>query len=335
MRNQHNLQGMKLGINQVYTRIARTIRSRRTIAIGFAGSLMLSQLCISCKDTSESDYSVKMMGSCRQQTSIRIVDETRGLAPNARVDAKPEDSAFKNYVNTISKYVFTRVDEMGQCHENGYDNPQVELVFIYRPITYCKVPPFNFERTQSNDSKHLDSPWVKLSMSKSSKLIVRAAFIWNERQLLFDQAVLSDPQTVSPIQPLLPLSGDVYSQFLDNYKSYTQKYEYVGQEREADKVFQAKKAAAIAKLNLPPDIMWLFDRTGGFLSGTSNIVGTIHYVGDKRRVSYINLTKTLLNLRFASEQKEQSYQRVLDLKDVFNIDKYRIKSPRKDKGEKS
>jgi hypothetical protein len=231
------------------------MRSRRTFIIGFAASLTLSQLCLSCQDTSESDYSVKMIGSCRQPTSIRIIDETRGLLPNARVNTKPEDSAFKNYVNTISKYVFTRVDEMGQCHENGYDNPQVELVFIYRPLTYCKVPPFNFERTQSNDFKHLDSPWVKLSMSKSSKLTVRAAFFWSDRQLLFDQAVLSDPHTALPTQPILPLGGDIYDQFLDNYENYEQQYEFVGMEQRADKLFQAKKAEEIAKLNLPPDVM--------------------------------------------------------------------------------
>jgi hypothetical protein len=331
MRYQNNLQEMKLVVSRISSRITRIIRSRKTFIIGFAASLTLSQLCLSCQDTSKSDYSVKMMGSCRQQTSIRIIDESNGLNPNARVNTKSQDLPFKNYVNTVSKYVFTRIDEMGQCHENGQDNPQVELVFIYRPLTYCKIPPFNVERTQSNDFKHLDSPWVKLSMTKSSKLIVRAAFIWNDRQLLFDQAVLSDPHTVLPIQPLQPLGDDIYWQFMHDYKSYKAKYVYVGQEREAEKSFQAKKAEAIAKLNLPPDIMWLFSHSGES-DGKLDIIDTMHYTGEKRRVSYINLTKTLLNLRFASEQKEQSYQRVLDLKDVFNIDKYRINSHRKDKG---
>jgi hypothetical protein len=328
MRYQNNLQVMKLVVSRISLRIDRIIRSRKTIAIGFAASLTLSQLCVSCKDTSASDYSVKTIGSCRQQTSIRIIDEANGLGPNARVNTKPEDSAFKNYVNTISKYVFTRVDEMSQCHKNGQDNPQVEIVFIYRHITYCKVPPFNFERTQSKDFNHLDSPWVKLSMSKSSKLIVRAAFVWNERQLLFDQAVLSDPH-IAPVETLLPLDGGIYSQFLDNYKSYKEEYEYVRPERQAEKSFQAKKAEAIAKLNLPPDIMWLFSHGGVAM----DITGAVQHT-EERRVSYINLTKTLLNLRFASEQKEQRYQSVLDLKDVFNIDKYRIDSPYKDKGEK-
>jgi hypothetical protein len=327
MRYQNNLQGMKLVVSRISSRVDRIIRSRKTFIIGFTASLTLSQLCVSCQDTSASDYSVKMMGSCRQQTSIRIIDESNGLSPNALANTRSQDSAFKNYVNTIAKYVFTRVDEMGQCKENGQDNPQIELVFIYRPITYCKVPPFNFERTQSNNSKHLDSPWVKLSMSKSSKLIVRAAFIWNERQLLFDQAVMSDPHAVLPIQPLLPLDGGIYSQFLDDYKSYEDKYTLVSREREAEKSFQAKKAEAIAKLNLPPDIMWLFSHRGLAI----DIVSAVQHTGE-RRVSYINLTKTLLNLHFASEQREHSYQSILDLKDVFKIDKYRINSPRKDKG---
>jgi hypothetical protein len=330
MRYQNNLQGMKLVVSRISSRVDRIVRSRKTITIGLATSLMLSQLFVSCKDTSASDYLVKTMGSCRQQTSIRIIDETNGFAPNARVDTKPEASAFKNYVNTISKYVFTRVDEMGQCHENGQDSPQVELVFIYRPLLKCKGKPFNFERTQSKDFNHLDSPWVKLSMSKSSKLIVSAAFVWNERQFLFDQAVLSDPHII-PIEPLLSLDDSIFSQFADSYMSYREKYEYVRLERQAKKSFQAEKAEAIAKLNLPPDIMWLLSHSRNY---DGILQPSIQETVEKRRVSYINLTKTLLNLRFASEHKEQSYERVLDLKDVFNIDKYRINSPYKDKGEK-
>jgi hypothetical protein len=282
--------------------IALRVRSRKPIAVGFAAWLMLSQLCLSCTDTSRSDYSVKTMGSCHQQTYIRIIDESNGISNNAGATKKP--SAFKNYVNTISKYVFMRIDEMGQCKEN----PQVELVFIYRPLTDCKIAPFNFEQTQSNDFKHLDSPWVKLSMSKSSKLIVRTAFLWNERQFLFDQVILLDPQ-IEPIKPLLPLEGGSYSKSIyDDYEKY----------RNAP----SREAEAAARVNLfkrlPPDIIWLFRHSGSFG------IQAIHETTRERADQYIDITKILINRRFSLEQAEQHYTSVLDLEDVFNLDKYRI-----------
>jgi hypothetical protein len=282
--------------------IALRVRSRKPIAVGFAAWLMLSQLCLSCTDTSRSDYSVKTMGSCHQQTYIRIIDESNGISNNAGATKKP--SAFKNYVNTISKYVFMRIDEMGQCKEN----PQVELVFIYRPLTDCKIAPFNFERTKSNDFNQLDSPWLKLSMSKSSRLIVRAAFLWSERQFLFDQAILSDPQ-IEPIKPLLPLEGGSYSKSIyDDYEKY----------RNAP----SREAEAAARVNLfkrlPPDIIWLFRHSGSFG------IQAIHETTGERADQYIDITKILINRRFSLEQAEQHYTSVLDLEDVFNLDKYRI-----------
>jgi hypothetical protein len=44
--------------------------------------------------------------------------------------------------------------------------------------------------------------------------------------------------------------------------------------------------------------------------------------GEKR--GYGNLTKALIDQLFAKPQTEIRYDCVLDLKDIFNIDKYRI-----------
>jgi hypothetical protein len=322
-----NVKLRKLSTNTMILNISIALRirwrslsegkSRKPIAIGFAAWLIISQLCGGCKDTSKSDYSVKTMGSCNQQASIRIIDETNGItpngiAPNSRRDASPVALSFKNYVNTISKYVFIRIDEMGACKGNRKDDPQVELVFIYRPLTDCKIAPFNFERTQSDDFNHLDSPWVKLSMSRSPKLIVRAAFLWSERQFLFDQAILSNPQIV-PIKTLLPLESGSYSKFVDDYEKNVLSFS------------RKARGAAVANISkqLPADIVWLFGHSRSF---TWALDPGMRETVEKGKENYINITKKLLNLRFTSVQREQNYQSVLDIKDVFNTDKYRIDS---------
>jgi hypothetical protein len=129
-------------------KIDRLIRSRKTIAIVLVVSLIMIQLCQSCANTSKSEYFVKTEGSCHQQTSIKIIDESNGVVPAGRVTATSRNSHFKHYVNSISKHVFTKVDEMGRCQGNWYD-PKVELVFVYRPLISEKILPFNFEPTNS------------------------------------------------------------------------------------------------------------------------------------------------------------------------------------------
>jgi hypothetical protein len=156
---------------------------------------------------------------------------------------------------------------------------------------------------------------VKLAITSSPKLFVRVAFIWNERQFLLDQAVLSGARA-SPNVPLLPIDRDILSQF---------EQDYIGIERNS--LSKEAKAAAQANLTgLPPDTIWLFRQApsldwAGLLTEQA-LEKTITQGTEKN----IELTKALLNRRFASRQKEQRYHSVLDLQDMFDIDKYRIKS---------
>jgi hypothetical protein len=259
---------------------------------------------------------MKTVGSCHQQTSIKIIDETGGSDPQPRSIRNSQNSPFKNYVNTISKHFFTKIDAMGQCQGNWIGNPQVELVFVYRPLISYGIAPFNFERTQSNDTKHLDSPWIKLTMSKSPRSIVRAVFIWNERQFLLDQAVLLDA-TTAPTKPPVPIDERIYQQFIRDYI-------------DTDSVIlsssKAAKANALTNLSkrLPPDVIWLLRHSAIESDPPTPLRSTMDETIKQRADIYINLSKSLLDRRFASAQSEQRYDSVLDLKDVFNIDKYRI-----------
>jgi hypothetical protein len=311
MRLKNNWYDVKSILRQV----ERLIRTRKTITIAFVVSLILTQLCGSCTDTSKSDYVVKTIGSCHRQTSMRIIDETGGIDSSRTSVKTRRNTPFKFYVNTISKHVFTKIDEMGLCQKDGQGDPEVELVFIYRPIVSHQIPPFKFERTRSDDTQQVDSPWVQLTMNKSPRFFLRAAFLLNERQFLFDQALLSDTRAV-PTNPLIPFNPDTYSQFLDDYKN-------------AVLLAPSKEVQDAAQVNiskrLPADILWLFRHAGqieGVLSNRQAIWDTL----DRGSAQYIELTLALLKHRLASVQIEQRYNSVLDLKDVFNIDKYRIKS---------
>jgi hypothetical protein len=301
-------------------------KSRKPIAVGFAVWLIISQLCGGCTDTSKSDYSVEAMGSCRQQTSIRIIDETNGVdTRGSRYVATSQDPRFRDYVNTISTYVFKKIDAMGQCK----NNPQVELVFVYRPRISQGIAPFNFEQTKSGQTQYLDSPWVKLTIDRSPKLIVRGAFIWNERQFLFDQALLSGARA-DPTKPLLPIDLDTLKKFVEDYKKNVvmiprQEASKVSGPDNASRRLKESETAALSQISqrLPADLIWVC-RQMSFGDGPPIRSELLQETISERATAYIDISKALVDRRFSSIQPQQYYQSVLDLNDIFNINKYRI-----------
>jgi hypothetical protein len=324
VRNKNNLQGVRSIVSQICSRIPRIMHSRKTISSGFALSVVLIQLCGGCKDTSKSEYFVQTIGICHKKTSIKIIDESNRIVTAGRFNSTSQNPYFKNYVNTISRYVFAKIDKMGQCQ----DNPQVELTFVYRPLISQRIAPFNFEQTKSDKTQYLDSPWAKLTIDKTANPLVSAAFIWNERQFLFDQALLSGARS-DPSKPLLPIDRDIFWQFIEDYK----KSVVIASQRaafaengvdNASRRLKKSRAIALSQISqrLPADVIWLSGHMGlgSEFPGDNAMDGTIK----QGTTAYINLTKILLDRRFSSVQPDQHYQSIFDLKDIFNIQKYRI-----------
>jgi hypothetical protein len=218
MRDKHNSHLTNLKID-------RRIRPRKTINCVLAALLIGStQLLVGCE---KSTHYLKTVGSCNQQTTIKIFDETGGIDPTAikisdssgnyAYQSKPvntiENEHFKNYVTSVSKYVFAKVDAMDRCQGTS-DKPQVELVFVYRPTISGGITPLDFQPNISGTNQ-LNSPWAKLALNKnknnSSDLKMQAVFIWNERQFVFDKEVNcgwhdADGEPLLPIDlPLLPI----------------------------------------------------------------------------------------------------------------------------------
>ncbi|MEG5081296.1 hypothetical protein QUB53_11595 [Microcoleus sp. AT8-B4] len=295
------------------------IRSYKTIAIIFIASLLINVLAI------KSTYSQQ---NCpKVQTSIQSIDETgvKGLSGTS-IDTL-RDSPFKNYVTILSQQVSAKIDDRAQCHGDLKSSPEVKLFFVYRPLvkyrrlvtsTTAPVAPFNLERTQSNGTRHLDSPWVKLTFSRSPRLVVRAVFLWNERQFLFDQALMSGIRA-SPTNPLVPIDEPIFEQFVQDY---------------TDSVLLVPSPEAVSagqtsiSKRLPPEILWLFrnasQSTRSPFSG--RVDSALRSAVGLAASGYTDLTKALVDQFFASETTESRYESVLDLKDLFTLDRYRIKN---------
>ncbi len=312
MRSKSNLQGVRSIVSQICSRIPRIIRSRKTFVIGFTASLILSQLCLSCLKVDKSTHYVKMLGSCNQQADIKIFDETGGSDPYGKTADTIGDKHFKTYVNTISKYIFTKIDKMGQC-DNTSEKPQVQLVFVYRPAISRGIAPYNDSiPTKSQDNRYLDSPWIKLSLDKSPKHNVRGVFVWNERQFLFDQALVFGWQK-SDTKPLLPIELETFDRWQWSYRTGSQ-----------------NKAANLFK-QLPPDIQWLFKC--GWIDdvqmGGNTGMGSLDDAIKSEKSGYTKLNNMLIDRLFNSSKSNIYYDNILDLKNILNVYKYPIDSHEK------
>jgi hypothetical protein len=306
------------------TKIAQKFQHYKTVLIVVALLIISTQLWVGYRKEAQSTHYLKTVGSCNQPATIKIYDETGGIDPTGiqtfdpwgdyTYSSKPvntlENKHFKNYVTAVSKYVFTKVDAMGLCQADS-GQPQVDLVFVYRPAISRGITPFNFQPQKSQDTKQLDSPWVKLTLDTSPKLHLRAVFVWNERQFLLDQAVIMVGRRSPEIEPLLPIDLDTFDRWA----------------RERDRLHLTSQGTNFGKFikQLPPDIRWIFIQwsTGG-KSGREQAIEQIRDVTEKEKIGYTDLNQALINNFFTSTKMGIYYNSVLDLKNTFNIDKYRM-----------
>jgi hypothetical protein len=104
-------------------KIAQKFRHYKTVAIVVALLIISTQLWVGYRKEAQSTHYLKTVGSCNQPTTIKIYDETGGVDPgaslsfdgvNRRYSSKlvniMENKPFKNYVTTVSKYVFAKVE---------------------------------------------------------------------------------------------------------------------------------------------------------------------------------------------------------------------------------
>ena len=259
--------------------------------------------------------------SCQKvQTSIQIIDEADGRQLSGTSIATLQSSPFKSYATTLSEHVSARIDEITQCHDDLKSSPEVKLFFIYRPLvrslTAPTVAPFNLERTQSNITRHLNSPWVKLTFNRSPLLVVRAVFVWNERQFLLDQALMSGIRA-PPTKPLVSIDDRIFGQFVQDYMDSV----LLASSPEA----QSAAQASISK-RLPAEILWLFRHAwqSTLAPFSMEVDHALRSTVERTVIGYTDLTKALVDQFFASETTEICYESVLDLKNLFPLDHYRV-----------
>ena len=137
---------------------------------------------------------------------------------------------------------------------------------------------------------------------------MRAVFVWNERQFLHDQALIILGRRSSDTRPLLPIDLETFDRWA----------------RERDRLKLSSEGAKFIR-QLPPDIRWIFIHwVSDGKSQREEAMETIRRVTEEEKIGYTNLNQALIDRLFISSKTEIDYNSILDLKDTFNIDKYRM-----------
>jgi hypothetical protein len=174
------------------------------------------------------------------------------------------------------------------------------------------APPPELDTSLPNITCHLDSPWLKLVIRHSHPPLIQGVFLWNERQFLGDQALLSN-QNLSLNSPLVPLSNRLFQQYAADYAD--------------SEILRLPSGKSNITERIPFDVLWLFRNSPQttFIPFSDAARSSMNTILKRATENYINLTQKLFDQCFASTQKvDQRYETVLDLRNTISLEQYQI-----------
>lgn len=251
------------------------------------------------------------------QYSLQIIDEGRGSEPHGSVD-EVRDPLFKEFVASVSHYVLTTMSPSGSAEKISDNGAPVQLLFVRRPLigSASAGAALPGDGPPPEGARHLESPWVKLTIGPPESCYVRAVFIWSERQFLLDQAVM-DGADVSPNEPLSVIETTQFQQWANEYAEAV-----IGEPSREVRV------SAVARLSerIPPDVLWLFRHAWQstlapfYLGAERDLHATIERVAG----AYTDLTIGVVDRFLESDSVEKRHDDILALRDIVPFDAYRF-----------
>ncbi|MCE2718531.1 MAG: hypothetical protein ACK6A9_17435 [Dolichospermum sp.] len=248
--------------------------------------------------------------------TIRIIDDS--VTSEVRSIKAVNDPYFNSFITSLTDYISAKFSGAGSCKDNSGEEPINRLIFVRLPLVTSGNDPLapspELDTSLPEITCHLDSPWLKLVIRHSHPPLIQGVFLWNERQFLWDQVLLSG-QRPSLTQPLIPLSNRLFQQYAADYAGSEIMRSPSGENPQP----------SISK-RIPADVLWLFRHSWQSTRGPfSNIAqSAMRKTVEQSANGYTNLTKTLVDQCFTSGKTEIRYKNVLDLQQIFSLDQYRI-----------
>jgi hypothetical protein len=252
--------------------------------------------------------------------SLQIIDDSASKTVLTSTKAV-NDQYFRSFIDSLSAHVLSKFEGAPPCQRQADSESRINLVFVRLPLVTSGdepiAPPPLLPQSLSGDGCRLDSPWVKLLIHPTDGVKVDAVFIWNERQFLLDQLLLSEKHDPSP-SSLMSIPNSLFEQYAQEYAA-------------AEISHSPKSSRSDVNLagRIPEDILWLFrhawQSTRGRFSGIarSAMKATLEKSGD----GYTRFVMTLFDQCFVCQVEEQQYANILDVVDVIPLEEYLLPSP--------
>lgn len=246
---------------------------------------------------------------------IRIIDGSATQQPEISSVEAVNDPHFRSFITSVLGHVLPKSLEEIPFEKNSNNKPMINLVFVRYPLVASENRPIlpvpSLDVPKSGLICRLDSPWVKLVIRQSAPPLVQAVFIWNERQFLIDQVLLSD-ESHSLITPPIPLTNSLFMQYSKDY---------------ADFITQL---SAPAPEHIPADILWLFRKSWQSTRGPfwneamSSNKATVERIANSYTSLVLTLSDQCLEPLIDTSNFKIRYESILNLKDIFALDSYQI-----------
>jgi hypothetical protein len=218
---------------------------------------------------------------------------------------------FHAFITAVTEHVAARLARDKLCMDSADSKNRFRLQFVYwnldmTPGFPVPEPPFG---AFLPDSCWISSPWIDLVLERRPVPSVRGVVRWNERQFLADQAVLAGAKNVPPGIAMPLKRGE------SGLGHFAWEYE--------DTETPPRPAAKPIEERVPPDLLWLFRRSGGepFLASVAYVM---HKATEKGAEGYTKLVLALIDRCFASDEAILHYDSILDVADPILFKQYRI-----------
>ncbi|PHR25415.1 MAG: hypothetical protein COA37_00810 [Hoeflea sp.] len=232
-----------------------------------------------------------------------------------------KDSEFDAYVDSITDHIRGK---MRSDKEHGAAKPNhmfAQTRFFYVPLFNRKVSGESLSsslREMGQDEEFcIESPWIQVIRNKNSG-VLRADFLWNERQFLIDQVLLDSPNTAN-LGTGKPMKEQEIDGFIDDYEETVLNVPF-GEEKEA--------ALRDVSKRVPAEFVWLMVRAWQTTRGPfqSEIRSAIHELIVKAASGYTNLTKDAIGLCLTKSNNHYLFPNIISFSahDKVKIDDYDI-----------
>jgi hypothetical protein len=253
---------------------------------------------------------IKREWRCNQYGhSIQIWDDS--VTPSSATIDTITDPGFKSFVKLLSAHIASKVPPSNTCQKAGRHPSDIRLIFIRYPLVTSgeesMIPPPKLKSDPRESSCQLASPWLNLKITRTQQPTVEGIFIWNDRQFLIDQVLLSSSMPRTSFN-VMPFSASLFHQYASKYA----KSEILRMNPEGTQPSLAKE--------IPPELLWLFQHSWQSTRGlfTNTAKSSMRQVVAESTQQYIQMSKNLVDRCMSSTGKILHYSTILDLRSMIN-----------------